>query len=418
LAIRLEPFRFGFHSVRRTSFQWQRPRYTLISDVFAGIAVLLEVPRNELSFGFPDDDPVIQHYFQLINIKRKSPLLVMRKISPVTLTLVKGDLRLNVELRNSDHMTKLRRRALEVLMDASEASSLQASDLVLSVGDQVLTDGMQISELRQSVVTVTVPSSVRVHFKLETGAEPLLLLGEFPGEATVKDGKDWVSQEIERPPDKITLFYGGKELRDTQRLSRLRLQPNSFVFIWVDEPNDVVLQSMKCLQMKPKPIHFVCESNNEAFDITFHGGDLIDAVRVRVAVKFSVEPTQIQLSFGDQLLFVDVMIVAIGLGDVSHIMVAVKSAEDVVELRRLRSSSPFNSLCTFGESSSDFLASMSLSGDELEQDVYSQVNAEELELIHNLIKARPIGVEDAIVQYLEFDRNVDRLTAGLDLVCD
>jgi hypothetical protein len=411
-------FSFGEET---TSFRWKWPYYTLIKNVCNDIAVLLKVPRDELNFHFLDDDPVIRYYFQLLNLKEEGPLLVTRKSSPVTLMLVHGDLLRKVELRNSDPVIKLRQCALEVVLGGSEALSLQASSLVLSVGKQVLTDGMRICELSQDVVIVTVQSIVRVQFRFETGSEQRQFVGVFPADATVKDGRDWVSQEIDRPSDKITLFCGGRELRDTQRLGRLRLQPDNFVLIWVDERNDVLLQSMKCLQMKPKLIHFICESDNKAFDIEFHGGDLIDAVRVRVAAKFSVDPTQIQLWFADQPLFDDVMIDAIGLGDDSHISVVVKSAEDVVNLRSLRSSFLLNSLCRFGESPSDFLASMSPSGDRPEQDPYSRVTVEELELILGLIEARPtcsMGKEDAIVKFLEFDRNVERLTAALDMASE
>jgi hypothetical protein len=405
-----------------TSFQWQWqwPPYTLISDVFADIAAMLQVPRNELTFSFSDDGPVIRHYFQLFNVMKKDSLLVVRKRGPVTLTLAYGDLRRNVDLRDSDHVIELRPHALELVLSPGEVSSLQTSDLVLSVGDHVLTDGMQICELRQDVVTVTVPSIVKVHFKLETGAEPRLLEGVFPAEATVKDGRDWVSQEIDQPSDKISFFYGGRELRDTQRLSRL--QPDNFVLIWVEEGKDVLLQSMKCLQMKPKPIHFVCEPDNEAFDIEFHGGDLIDAVRVRVAAKFSVDPMQIQLWFADQLLFDDVMIDAIGLGDDSYISVVVKSAEDVLNLRSLRNSIMFNSLYRFDTFSSSVTGLKLAAGpgdvaDLPEPNTYDQITPDELKLIQQIMNARSechLSENDAVLKFLEYNRDVERLKVAFE----
>ena len=87
--------RFSFCREKRL-FRWQWLPYTPILDVYADIAVLLEVPCNELSFDFPEDAPIIRHYFQLINIKKKGPLWVTRKSCPVTLTLVHGDLRKDV----------------------------------------------------------------------------------------------------------------------------------------------------------------------------------------------------------------------------------------------------------------------------------------------------------------------------------
>jgi hypothetical protein len=99
----------------------------------------------------------------------------------------------------------------------------------------------------------------------------------------------------------------------------------------------------------------------------------------------------------------------------------VKSAEEVVNLRRLRSNCLLNSLCRFGESPADFLASIPPSGAEPEPDAHNQVNAEELKLIQGLIEARPtcsMCEEDAIVKYGEIGWNVGRLTAALDIASD
>jgi hypothetical protein len=87
----------------------------------------------------------------------------------------------------------------------------------------------------------------------------------------------------------------------------------------------------------------------------------------------------------------------------------------------LRSSCLLNSLCRFGESPADFLASLPPSGDEPEPDAHNQVNAEELKLIQGLIEAHPtcsMSEEDAIVKYVEFGGNVGRLTAALDMASD
>jgi hypothetical protein len=409
-----------------TLFRWKWPDYTPIREVCDEIALLLGVGRCELEFLFPEDYPIIRHYFQLIKARQDALLLVRRKSIAVPLTLVFGARRSQMEFETTDRVTALRAHALDLLSRADETLKIQASDLVLLVGDQVLTDGMQICELRQYVVTITIPSIVKVCFKFETGAEPLLLEQVFSAAATVKDGRDWVSQKIHKPSDKITLFYGGRELRDTQRLSRLRLQPDTFVLIWVDEPNDVLLQSMKCLQIKPKTIHFVCESDNEAFDIEFHGSDLIDAVRVRVAAMFSVDPTQIQLWFADQLLFDDVIIDAIGLGGDSHIRVVVKSAEEVGYLRRLRSSCLFNSLCRFGTFSSTLTASGMAAGpgdlaDVPQPNLYEHVSPDELKSIQQVMKtlpACPMSEEEVVTQFLECNRDVELLRTALESACD
>jgi hypothetical protein len=406
----------------KVQFRWKWPNYKPIQNVYDEIAVLVGVSRHELEFLFPEDFSVIRHYFQLVAARQNAPLLVRRKSISVPLTLNFRTWSFPIEFESTDRVISLREHAMNVLSRADATLKVQDSDLILSVGDQVLKDGMRISELRHNVVTVTVPSSVKVHFKLETGAEPRLLLGEFPRAATVKDGRDWVSQEIKRPSDMITLFYGGKELRDTQMLNRLRLQPNSFVLIWVDEPNDVLLQSMKCLQMKPKPIHFFCESDNEAFDIEFHGGDLIDAVRVRVAAKFSVEPTQIQLWFADQLLFDDVMIDAIGLGDDSQIRVAVQSAENVSAFARLTGTCLLNSLCRFSTFSSILTAPIMTTGpgdvnDVVEPSAYDDISGDDMRLIRQIMMAHPscsMSEQDVVLKFRECNKNLEELQKAIE----
>jgi hypothetical protein len=222
---------------------------------------------------------------------------------------------LQVELLRTDRVLELRKRAFQWVSGLGVTTPFQCSDLVLSLGDQVLSDGICIGGLGYGAIIIIIPC-VFVRFKYEVGAEePQVFQGEFGMSATIREGKEYVSVQIKRPPGKITLLFRGRELQDTQKLSLLRLQSESFVMIWVDEPTPVLIQSMKCLHIPPKPITFKVLEYGEMFQIEFLGGDLIDHVRVRVANRFSCDPALVQLWFTGHELLNDVMIDAIRLGD-------------------------------------------------------------------------------------------------------
>jgi hypothetical protein len=250
-----------------------------------------------------------------------------------------------------------------------------------------------------------------VTFKHEMGADrPHVFERTFGLAATIKDGKKYVSGQIERPPDKFTLFPPGRELQDTKRMSRLRLQPGSFVMVWVDEPTPVLIQSMKCLRIAPKPINFKVLESSETFQIEFLGGDLIDQVRVRVANRFECDPTQVQLWFTEYELLDDVMIEAIGLGDDGFIGIQIRPADIVRMLREFGNSLSIASADVFGGQfpEADVLSIPAPS-------VFEQVTPEEIKLIRSVIAGSAVSEDDAILQFIDVGRRVDRLQVRLGI---
>jgi hypothetical protein len=312
-------------------FRWKWPGRTPLTEVFAEVAALLRIRREDLEFDFPEDDPIIRYFFQRRQIRR--PLLVTQKHRSVTKHLRFASNEWQVEVSNADQVLQLRETAFQWLSGLGVITAIQRSDLVLSLDDQVLPDGTGISSLGDDPIVITVPAVVSVRFKYETGADrPQVFERTFGLAATIKDGEEYVSGQIERSPDKIILFHAGRELQDTQRLSRLRLQPDSFVMVWVDELTPVLIQSMKCLRIAPRPINFKVLESGDEFQIEFLGGDLIDHVRVRVANRLERDPTQAQLRFAEHELQDDVMIDAIGLGDEDFIGIHIRSPDVVQEL--------------------------------------------------------------------------------------
>jgi hypothetical protein len=244
----------------------------------------LRVPPRDREFDFPHDDPIVRYFFRRQQIT--VPLIVTQKHQSVRRQLQFASTKLQVEVSHADRVLELREKAFQWVSGLIVTDPFQCSDLVLSLRDQALSDGTGVGDLRDGTIVITI-ACVSVWFKYENGTEePHVFEGTFGLVATIEEGPEYVSVQIKRPRGKITLSFAGRELQDTQRLSRLRLQAGSFVMGWVDEPTPILIQSMKCLRIAPRPIKFKVLESGETFQIEFLGGGLIDHVRVRAANRF------------------------------------------------------------------------------------------------------------------------------------
>jgi hypothetical protein len=209
---------------------------------------------------------------------------------------------------------------------------VEPADLILRTSDGAdLAEGAAIPA---DPIVATVPTTITVQFKYNDRT----FSHEFELAATVADGLEFIVPEIKAEPEATVLFYAGKELKPTQRLSRLHLKPGSYLITCVKDSSPVLLQSAKGLQVRPRSFRFRVAEPKQEFTLEFRPTDLIDRVLTGVAERLKVDRSCVSIWFNDRILDEDVMLEVLGIELDDALEVRLQDESTAVLLSSLRAS--------------------------------------------------------------------------------
>jgi hypothetical protein len=404
-------------------FQWKWPINTTIAEA---IQEIRQLTGTELDLQYPRDDPSLRYISQL-PVSQTPPLLVTKSEDAMKISAHFGEQEFAIETFSRD-VDLIREELCEKAKEANPDARFESTDVALTLHET----GAELVALPATsepvIIDMSVSTTITVQFKYLEKA----ISHEFELGANVVDAKAFLSTQLSIDAAKIVLMYAGRELRDEQSLSRLRLKASSFIAVWVDDQSPVLLQSLKALRLRPNNVHFRVASTGKQFVVGLMGGDLISQARVRVAAEVKVDPSLVSLWFGNRELFDDVMIDAIGMGLADEIEVRVTEPEVASLMDSLRSSVsllrsdgarfddlPFTTSKRFGAPSRGSFGPQGVDEDDeadaARRRAYDAVPQEELGKIREVIRSihEPLQEIEVILMYLECGKDLAKLKLRL-----
>jgi hypothetical protein len=201
-------------------------------------------------------------------------------------------------------------------------------------GGDPVDDGLTLEELGQDQLFGTFPTEMTVEFR--SGEQKWQQT--FGPTATVLDARKFASEKTGcQDLSNIQLFYAGRELRDSQALSRLRMKPGNFITIVADMDETFLVQSVRSLRLPPIQYKFHRTDTQEEFTLALLGADMADRARVMAAAHCGVSNDALSLWFNGREILDDVMMDLIGLNPaIDSIDVDVQDKEDLTTSRMIR----------------------------------------------------------------------------------
>jgi hypothetical protein len=311
------------------SLTWRWPPDTPVSVVAREITALTGRPREEFISTFSPDISVIGQ-FVACNPRR------IECVPRFRATAVYENEQFPVsELAVRDQVSELRKAVFREL-NAHHPEIISPESIVLSASQDLSSpflDSFSLTSLPRRIFVgcagqeVSFRHSLRIYRKW------------FEPSQTVADARRFLANLLGLPMVDVVLLYSGKELRDSQLISRLNIKANTHVLVFDTALEEIELSSPRSSAEETKPYSFHQPENHDRFTISMCPSDLMDRVRLHVAQRYHVLPNRIILSFNNEIINDDTMIGRIGIGDGDSITVVLSAPLSMMKARTLGASS-------------------------------------------------------------------------------
>lgn len=252
----------------------------------------------------------------------------------------------------------------------------------------------------------------------------------FDSEATIKDAKTAVANELHKKVDQLTMIYNCKNLTDAILLRKLRIPENDgSIIVLVEDGDEVIRLSTPLTVMKPrKPFEIIflfADSKKQKIVLNVPPLNSVDDVKEQVANEMTnrstndevFTPDQLDFIFGGKMLSGDLIFDGIGVHNGSKIVVNTIRPTTAKLSRSLKLSSTFRPTTNgflIAENSTEDISNDDDDIDRWEDELFNEITAKELLKLQSL---PPKNMPDAqkVIIYFRCNRDMKCTREALKL---